>query len=492
MLEFSFDSLLNARPLDVHIWSDYPEVNLFVNQIYNELPLIAGHKKANKKLLKVLLLDLYVCWTTDPTLKIMFSRDNNAYKAKSRYNELHIGRKIKEIVDVLDAEGWIYQVDGFHDRISGVGFQTRLVPSDHLIAYFKDAKFHKFFVHSHPKRETVVLRTEAKRDVENYADNNLTLNTRAILKDYNALLANTHIDIETLDEPRLEIGYGKKAMRLPISQSDKFVRRIFNDKKWDKGGRFYGGWWQRCPKQYRVNITLDDVPTAELDFSGLHIVVLYALEGINYWAEIGEDPYELKPKIPFNADVDLRAAAKLLLLTALNSDNEKKTFRAFRSQAEAGTAQKRLKDKELKSLLDALRLKHPKIEHILATGAGKDLMFIDSQITELLIEKFTYHYECPILTIHDSYVVPFGYEDILKQEMEIAFEKVTGMKDPVIKHTTYHFTELQQEFVDGDYPKNSWLSSHATERHKQDWELFKEFKGKPEREKWVPDWTMIF
>ena len=75
-MEFSFDSLLNARPLDVHVWSNYSEVNLFVNHIYDELSSLDGHEKVNKKLLKVLLLDLYVCWSTDPNLKVMFSRDN--------------------------------------------------------------------------------------------------------------------------------------------------------------------------------------------------------------------------------------------------------------------------------------------------------------------------------------------------------------------------------------------------------------------------------
>lgn len=29
--------LMNARPLDVHRWSEYPEVNDFVNEIYSTL-----------------------------------------------------------------------------------------------------------------------------------------------------------------------------------------------------------------------------------------------------------------------------------------------------------------------------------------------------------------------------------------------------------------------------------------------------------------------
>ena len=28
-----FERYLNARPLDVHTWSDHPEVNVFVNEI---------------------------------------------------------------------------------------------------------------------------------------------------------------------------------------------------------------------------------------------------------------------------------------------------------------------------------------------------------------------------------------------------------------------------------------------------------------------------
>ena len=116
---------------------------------------------------------------------------------------------------------------------------------------------------------------------------------RSVLGKYNQLLSNTHIDIFDLELPVLEIGSGKRKMRLQINQRDKFVRRIFNNSRWDQGGRFYGGWWQRCPKDYRKKIKMDGMMTAEIDFSGLHIVMLYGQQGINYWAEINEDPYQL-------------------------------------------------------------------------------------------------------------------------------------------------------------------------------------------------------
>ena len=126
--------LMNARPLDVHRWSEYPEVNDFVNEIYSTLKSIKGHQNTGKKLVKVLLLDLYVAWSGDPSMKIMFSRDNNAYKAKSRYSELHIGKTIIGIVDTLVTEGIIHEQKGFNDRITGIGFKSRLWASEGLHA----------------------------------------------------------------------------------------------------------------------------------------------------------------------------------------------------------------------------------------------------------------------------------------------------------------------------------------------------------------------
>ena len=126
-------------------------------------------------------------------------------------------------------------------------------------------------------------------------------------------------------------------MKLQITQKDKFVRRIFNNSRWDQGGRFYGGWWQRCPKEYREKIEFDGVGGLEVDFSGMHIVILYAQEGINYWADIGDDPYSIEQIMDIDPRIDLRSACKLLLLTAINADSPQKAFQAFRQQSDSGS-----------------------------------------------------------------------------------------------------------------------------------------------------------
>ena len=234
--------------------------------------------------------------------------------------------------------------------------------------------------------------------------------------------------------------------------------------------------------------------TAEIDFSGLHIVILYAQKGINYWAEVNEDPYELHGINDIDPDVDLRAAAKLLLLTAINSDDTNKTFKAFRSQSATGSPEKKMTDGQLSAMLHQLAQKHEPIAHKLASGAGIDLMYVDSQITEKLIENFTYVYNCPILTVHDSYIVPFCYDHFLYQEMQAAFKEVTGVTHPVVEHTTQHYDVIEQE----PHPDNSvdlqndHYAGPPSQRHLSELELFREFKGKPLWEDWVPDWTAVY
>ena len=124
------------------------------------------------------------------------------------------------------------------------------------------------------------------------------------------------------------------------------------------------------------------------------------------------------------------------MLTAINADNEKIAFKAFRRQASVKSKMKSLTDDQLEAILVALKRKHKPIAHKIASGAGIDLMYLDGQITEQLIKVFTYKHKCPILAVHDSYVVPFGYDRILYKEMQKAFTAITGTTHPVAKHSS--------------------------------------------------------
>lgn len=65
----------HSRPIDVHRWSDHPEVAPLCDRIWDEyLPSdkTSGPKPktAFRHQLRVLILDLYVAWLEDPELCI--------------------------------------------------------------------------------------------------------------------------------------------------------------------------------------------------------------------------------------------------------------------------------------------------------------------------------------------------------------------------------------------------------------------------------------
>lgn len=104
----------HSKPLDVHRWSDHPEINKLVDELWLQVvePALGGKsnnkgKSDPKRQLKVLLLDLYVAWLDDPTLSVEIHSNNNAYDVSARYNALYISRKIGDVSKLLIQAGYL-------------------------------------------------------------------------------------------------------------------------------------------------------------------------------------------------------------------------------------------------------------------------------------------------------------------------------------------------------------------------------------------------
>jgi hypothetical protein len=467
--------LNKCRPLDVHRWSDHSEVNDFIKTIYEVLEEGTRLSNTDKKLIKVVILDLFVLWKNDPSMVLMFSRDNNAYKAKSRYSSLHIGKKVIALIDQLKMCGLVHQKIGFQDRVTGSAFRSRLWASDLLISMFEGTSIHALSIGDHEGRETVILRDENKADFK-YYETDFTRETRTLLGRYNALLTRTHIDIHTLEEPSLWVGSGNESKRIPIGQHNKFVRRIFNNSSFDEGGRFFGGWWQQCPKEMREYIFIEGSHTSEIDYSGIHLVLMYAKLGVDYWEEIGDDPYQIPTPSWWPETMKLRDVAKKLLLIAINASDETKAYLAFRNKSPNGSEEKKMTNDQLSELLESLKLKHSRIADQLASGAGIFLMKTDSEVTSKIISHFV-DLDVPILTIHDSYIVPLGYEYELLDVMKQAFVEVTGQPNARVESLRYLPHEVEELLDDDPVPI-------TTDRYKNSLAEFRRFHELPDR----PDW----
>ena len=77
------DERLYSRPLDVHRISDYPEVQRMITYLFDEMKSsgLIGKSPKDKilKHLKVVVLDLYIAYLSDPLTYLGYSRDRNKY-----------------------------------------------------------------------------------------------------------------------------------------------------------------------------------------------------------------------------------------------------------------------------------------------------------------------------------------------------------------------------------------------------------------------------
>jgi hypothetical protein len=146
----------HSRVLDVHRWSDHPEIVLVVDALWDAnfkgLEDVGRSgpkpKRSFRHQLRVLILDLYVAWVEDPTLSIAVSMSQNDYKTWSRYNALNISKKILPLIHGLEEAGLIDVAKGSY---SGPWVwwnrTTRIRAAEPLQAMFGAAKMTREAVH---------------------------------------------------------------------------------------------------------------------------------------------------------------------------------------------------------------------------------------------------------------------------------------------------------------------------------------------------------
>jgi len=441
--EFPKIDRAHSVPLNRNCWTDDLEITDLVARLKEEMKIGDLEKKGNKKpkltatgMLLILVADLYSNWKLDATQSIGFSKNNNNYKVKSRYNKAGVSPQIIEIVKRLVDYGYLDEVKGHHDKSGGNNsFTARIRPSLKLRSVFQQLGTDLYSIDHHKHAELIILRRKItdedgddwKENIE-YADTELTNQWREQIKAYNSLLRRTFIDIPTLSEPfilsKIKKGPRKgEDMIVSIGPDNKHVHRVFNgsvEDNFEKGGRFFGGWWLQVPKTYRPFIHINNEPTVEVDYKAIHPNLLLT--------EPELDPYTLdRIVLPefFNNIDDQRSAVKGVVLMAINATSAKKAFGAFRESKDEGDRMKTLSDQQLQKLLDAFTDKYPEIKDALNTGQGLYLMNLDSQIANMIIDYYTKQ-DIPIICVHDSFIINWKREEELRRIMDMASVQVNG------------------------------------------------------------------
>ena len=180
------------------------------------------------------------------------------------------------------------------------------------------------------------------------------------------------------------------------------------------GGRFYRGWWQSIPGKHRPHIRIDGKKTIEVDYSGMSLSIIYALNNVPFQAE--DDPYDIGLK-EWTGKSDIRRKPLKRIVNALINDQDG-VYRISKSEL-------RLFGETEDSFMDKLLTKHPVLKDRLGSSIGLETQFIDSQIAEAVMIELLKE-DIVVLPIHDSFIVPAGYQQYLETAMSHFFKLRLG------------------------------------------------------------------
>ncbi|MEY8099841.1 hypothetical protein AB9F29_21000, partial [Falsihalocynthiibacter sp. S25ZX9] len=362
----------------------------------------------------------------DPTLCIGVSMSVNAWKTNSRYNALHLSKKLVPIIQSLHDANLIDMAKGSYSAPGAKGNRTtRIRAAEIMQGWFAKAKFDREDIGRAEGEEVIILKDKNNKQIE-YEDTPETDKMREEVLAYNELIASSFIDIPSLEDPTIEPVEEGDTYAIRVDGGPPRLRRIFSRSDWQMNGRFYGGWWQRINGDWRSQIFINDEPTVEVDFQGLHINLLYA----EIAEELVGDPYDLSP-IKFHAYPDemVRNIVKRLVLTSLNAKDKSSAYKAFRNGFSNTHWAKQATDIQIDKFLNAFLARNPKISDYLFSDKGIQLMRIDSDITAHIHSHFT-EQGIPVLSVHDSYIVEYRRVTELRVAMAKASEAVVGRALP--------------------------------------------------------------
>jgi hypothetical protein len=405
--------------------------------------------------------------------RLAVPRSDGAYGKKDHQLEEYSHTAVMRVLDALHSLGWIEISIGFKNR-DGENIVSTLTAAGELLDVFKNSKF--VWRHMGPQRQDVIVlksfdpKTKSKIQSE-FNDNNEIRVWRKNLQAYNKFIA-SHAICLSIENHNLEklvtrmanekyqlnwsFGDNKKKPRI-FNYLHTQLRRIFSRGSFELGGRFYGGWWQFIPSEYRPFITINGLPTVEVDYSEIHPRMMYLEANLKMPKR---DMYDLGLRYEgkkYNKKIEPYKSKRKVIKTFINAmiNDDRGNYKLSSEQIEVigmNTA-------DLESLVIK---KHPVIKNIKGKGHGLRYQFIDSQIAEKVMMKLL-DKDILCLPVHDSFICQERHLSELKKAMKQSYKEVLGIM-PKLKDTEKFKTDFEPVFypngvLDLTYMKNMYKDS---------------------------------
>ncbi|PKN67583.1 MAG: hypothetical protein CVU57_02455 [Deltaproteobacteria bacterium HGW-Deltaproteobacteria-15] len=446
--------LANFTFLNIYRVTDHAEVKQYIKIIFQQMeaeglvPKQSTYRSDLRANLRIVLLNLCVSYFSDPTKWVAYHRSTKPYRRGGHYHKLGLKYRylVQKIVPFLISHKYIEHKRGFQFSDAKKISRMRATASLMEIA-IKESKVALPMIQRDLGDNVLILR-DIKRVIEKrtkvrgklkivkdkekrgriiqYLDTLEPLRMKTNLLVINERLRRTPILLYITDKKLALLNANLKSH--PDSEKRKGgsidftqtqLHRVFNNFSWSQGGRFYGGWWQRVPREYRDKIRINGQYVVELDYSALHPSILYA------WEKLEPPKEDLYWIDGYSNDPVFRKFVKTMLLMMVNSKSRKSTILALRDEVkEQGLAIPseipKVSAEYVYPLMDAFEEKHKPIKKYFNSGAGIDLQYWDSVIAEKIMLRFS----GVALPVHDSFIVPWHLEEELWEIMDAAFREV--------------------------------------------------------------------
>jgi hypothetical protein len=243
----------------------------------------------------IIILDLLSAYGDDPDLLIGYNRGKPEFVRDGVYWDMALDEHLLSeklflgTISFLEATGYI------ENQIAEPGypeFSSRMRATDKLANLFTENGLNWAIITTDPNAPVIIVKDENKKpvawpDAEGFDPDEADANLRRI----NENLKSSLINLNVTDEQYLDIkqrltsnsgdGEDDDDYREPFEFSNRSLRRIFSLGNFENGGRFYGGWWQGLPSEYRKFIEIDGAVTVEQDYSTNQARIMYAKVGVS-------------------------------------------------------------------------------------------------------------------------------------------------------------------------------------------------------------------
>ena len=358
------------------------------------------------------LIELWKKHHTHKDNQSSIQKNKNFYSALQQYRDPYLTYRMAiqsfeglQKLDLIEVTK-----NGFYDRIKMEGNLTRYRATTKLSEMLGELDVHPLIdLPTNLDINTILLRhkIDGRRMLVPYEEDKDTEQWRINLKEINACFSRHMLDLRIKDSEveALQERLLSDSEKEPIDLTKKLLVRIFINGSFGEGGRFYRGWWQNVPSEYRPFITINSKSTQEHDYSQLNPNMIYSL----YNHELGSEDAYSRVIGPEHRDV-VKEAFNAMFQANTSLESKPRGINID----EIGMTWKELRQ----AILDA----HKPIKNLFFTGLGNKLQFEDSIMAENVMLQFA-RKDYPALPVHDSFIMhhAFGNHGELEEAMRRAF-----------------------------------------------------------------------